>query len=325
MKQTEPKSLNLDTIGLIKIAMKWKKHLLVIFIGSVMASFVFTLPFFIPEKFKSTAVLYPSNLVIYSTESPTEQMLQQLASEAIRLRIINTFNLYHHYDIDTTKAFPVTRMFNAYDGNIKFNKTQFESVEIEVWDTDPLMASAICDSLISFVNQNIIKLQRIKAAEVVLINKKLYENLKTEIDSMEAALTSIRRDYGILDYRYQSRELSKVYYQSGSSSNHLKIQKEISNLQEKGGDFNSLTENLTGARKSLVLLKTRYEKARSDLSKELTYCNVVTAPMPAEKKAYPKRSLIIVLFTVSVTVLSLLIILMIEKYNRDIKPALQTD
>lgn len=320
MKQDELAPLRIDTIGLIQIALKWKKHLLIIVVAAIVVSFVFSLPFFMPEKFRSSAIVYPSNLVIYSTESPTEQMLQQLASETIRARIIKSFDLYTHYDIDTAKGFPVTRMFNMYDANIKFNKTQFESVEIEVYDINPVIAANICDSLIAFVNQNIILLQRSKAAEVVLINKALYENKKKDIDSMEIALNDIRKNYGILDYRTQSKELAKQLYHGGGISS--KLQNDIKNLGEKGGDFISLTDNLVYERKSIAVLKTKYEKAISDLNKDLTYCNIVTAPMPAEKKSQPKRSLIMLVFTLAVGTLSLLIIIGIEKYQKDIKPAL---
>jgi capsule polysaccharide export protein KpsE/RkpR len=324
MDRPAEKPLTFDTIGLIRIILKWKKHLLIIVILSIIISFIFTLPFFIPEKYKSTAIIYPSNLVVYSTESPTEQMLQQLASETIRARIIKTFDLYNHYQIDTTARFPVTRIFNAYDGNIKFNKTEFESVEVEVWDTDPLIASAICDSLISFVDKNIITMQRNKTAEVVLINQALYDQKRTEIDSMENSLKNIRIHYGILDYKSQSKELSKALYKdlvSGKSTS-TKMVTEINNLKEKGGDYNSLSENLVGARKAINLLKTDFEKSLSDLNKELTYCNVVTRPLPAEKKSYPKRALIMFVFTLSMAVFGLLVIVGIEKYNKDIRPAL---
>jgi capsule polysaccharide export protein KpsE/RkpR len=324
MKPTAEKSLNLDTIGLIKIILRWRKQLGIIFALSALASFVFTLPFFMPEKFKSTAIVYPSNLVVYSTESPTEQLLQQFASETIRARIIKTFNLYQHYDIDTNRGYPITRMFTMYDANIKFNKTQYESVEIEVWDTDPLVAAAICDSLISFADKNIIALQRSKTAEVVLINRKLYEDKKREIDSMELALKEIRIHYGILDFKAQSKELSKALYKDmlGGRTGNSKMQSEANNLREKGGVYTALTDNLDGARTAINLLKTEYEKALSDLNKELTYCNVVTRPLPAEKKSAPKRSVIILLFTFSVTVFSLFAIIGIEKYKRDIAPAL---
>lgn len=324
MNMTSQKPLNFNTIGLIKVVIRWKKQMLIIMFISILASFVFTLPFFMPEKFVSTAIIYPSNLVVYSTESPTEQMLQQLASETIRARIIKTFDLYNHYEIDTNKGFPITRMFNMYDGNIKFNKTQFESVEIEVWDTDPLIASAICDSLISFVDKNIISMQRSKTAEVVLINKQLYEEKKQEITKMENELKVIRLDYGILDYKAQSKELSKTYYKEINSGKNTssRMMAELNNLKIKGGDFNSLSDNLVGARKAINLLKTDYEKAVSDLTKELTYCNVITRPLPAEKKSYPKRTFIMFLFTASVCFLSFLVILGIEKYQADIKPAL---
>ena len=65
-----------NSVELINLLAKWKKQLFLVAGASLVLSVIFSSPFFIKPKFKSVAVLYPSNLMAYSTESATEQMLQ---------------------------------------------------------------------------------------------------------------------------------------------------------------------------------------------------------------------------------------------------------
>ena len=68
-------------------------------------------------------MIYPSNLIAYSTESSTEQMLQLTQSYDIRDKIINTFHLFEHYNIDTlkNKTFK-SEVYKKYDENIIIKK-----------------------------------------------------------------------------------------------------------------------------------------------------------------------------------------------------------
>src|SRR6476620_4286090 len=101
-----------NSVELMRLLNKWKKHLIIIGLISLVASIFFSSPIFIKPKYKSTAIVYPSNLVAYSTESPTEQMLQIAQSTDIRERLIQRFNLAKHYDIDTTAQFYHTYVNN---------------------------------------------------------------------------------------------------------------------------------------------------------------------------------------------------------------------
>src|SRR4051794_6326011 len=93
-----------NSIDLLRLLNKWKKHLLIVGAISLVGSIIFSSPLFIKPKFKSFALIYPSNLIAYSTESATEQMLQLTQSYDIRDKIIQTFHLLDHYGIDTTNS-----------------------------------------------------------------------------------------------------------------------------------------------------------------------------------------------------------------------------
>src|SRR5262245_57038884 len=139
----------LQSADLFKMVGRYKVPLVIVGVISLIASAIFSGPSFIKPKYKSFCILYPSNLIAYSQESPTEQMLQLLQSADIRDQIIKTFNLYQHYEIDSTKnPYHHTDVVRMYEENVSVRKTEYESAEITIYDTDPKVASGMVDSMI---------------------------------------------------------------------------------------------------------------------------------------------------------------------------------
>ena len=57
----------------------------------------------------------------------------------------------------------------------------------------------------------------------------------------------------------------------------------MNNLKAKGGEFQVLNEQLLGEIEAYGKLKVDYEAALRDVTKELTYSNNITSPLPADK------------------------------------------
>ena len=76
------------------------------------------------------------------------------------------------------------------------------------------------------------------------------------------------------------------------------LQKDVAKMKKEVERINTIDEEL--------------ENAEKDLTKELSYSNVVTPPMIPDKKAYPLRSLIMLMFTASVVFLSFVVIIIYE-------------
>jgi uncharacterized protein involved in exopolysaccharide biosynthesis len=321
MKDSASKKSSFDVLFIINIVLKYKIHFVIVAVASIILSVLFSSEFFIKPKFKSTAVVYPSNLTPYSTESETEQMLQLFESDDIRDDLIRDFDLFNHYEIDTTEKYPLTRLYGQMKENIKIEKTKFESVDIEVWDTDPFLASRMVDSLLAKMHNKARALQREKSGEVLVIIKNQLDLKTAEMDSMEKALLDLRTEYGILDFDNQVKSFTRVYYEEvaagrATPGGSRTMDKVMSNLLNKGGEYISLKEHLWRVRGTYNDLKLNYENALKDMTKELTYSNVVTKPVPAEKKSSPVRSLIVIMFTGSMLLLSFIIIVLFENSKR---------
>ncbi len=305
-----------NSADLMQLILRWKKHLIIVGLISLVGSILFSSPFFIKPKYKSFALIYPSNLIAYSTESSTEQMLQLTQSYDIRDKIINTFHLFEHYNIDTlkNKTFK-SEVYKKYDENIIIKKTEYESMEITVYDTDPLIASQIADSIVHYFDLKARSLQIEKSHEVMVIALDQLKNKKNQLDSMENLLHDYSTKYGLLDYKSQSKEVTRAYMR-GLTSNDTKVIKEsnriMQGLMDKGTEFNSINEHLWRLRGTYNDLKLIYENAYRDVYKELTYANVVTRPFPSDKKAYPVRWLIVLISVGSSLLLAFMILLIFD-------------
>ncbi len=307
-----------DNSNILKIVQKYQKQLVIVTCASLLLSVIFSMPWFIKPKYKSTAVIYPANIIAFGSETPDEQMVQIFQSDDIKTQIANEFNLYETYGIDTTseKSYK-TKLIKEFNENITIDKTELVSVQLEALHPNPVIARDIVNRTIELFNQKERTLQKEKAMELVTILKKQLNDKRTEMDSMDVLVRDIRVKYGILDYALQTEYATEGSLISSpmQKANEQEVNTMLKNLQDKGGEFVALNEHLWRIRGTYNDLKVQYENALRDVEKNLTYCNVVTSPFVADKKSYPVRWLIVVISMISTLIFSLIVISVIENYN----------
>ncbi len=300
----------------LKLIIKWKFYFIMISVVAIIVASIFSSEWFIPSKYKSFAILYPSNITPYGHESPAEQMIQLLESSDIQKDVIQKFNLAKRYDIDTTSKLGETALIATYESNVTISRTQFESIEIKVLDTDPLVACAMVSEIIDALNRKARKLQRDKTKEVLVVLTNQLNYKKQQLDSINSKLFDLRTKYQILDYNSQAKEIMKAYLKvlagGKANSNFITIDEMMHNLEEKGGEYYSCIRIFDELLKGYSKTKLDYDEEWKDMNKELTYTNMVTSPSPSFKKAYPIRSLIVLVSVVSTNLFLFLIIVFLD-------------
>jgi uncharacterized protein involved in exopolysaccharide biosynthesis len=98
----------------------------------------------------------------------------------------------------------------------------------------------------------------------------------------------------------------------GRQAGAKEIEPLLTALKEKGGEFLSLNEHLWRIRGGYNDLKEQLEAAQRDVEKNLTYCNVITNPVEADKKAYPIRWLIVLVSVISTLLMTILFLSVLE-------------
>ncbi len=293
------------------------KAILIVQAVAIIGAVIFSSPFFIAPQYKSMAVVYPYNFSIYSHETPTEQMMEFLTSRDIKEGVIKKFNLIKHYKIDTvTDREWKSILLEKYDKNIIVNSTEYEAVELVVYDISPDTAYKIVNGILSVLNDKVLNVQKEKSQEVAHMWKKQLDMKKKECDSLSELSKSLSVQYGLLDFGSQTREVEKAYYQNGSSSKNGEIATQMKNMEEKGSELQAVNQHLGSALANYDDILIKYEDAQRDVNKQLTFSNVVTSPYTADKKSYPIRWLVVFITCISAFLFSVVVLKVAERLKQ---------
>ena len=126
-----------DNTSLFALFFKWRKKIIIAsFLAAVIAVVI---SLFIPNKYKSEVVLFPtmnpssgkallhsynSTFLEIGEEEQLEHMMQILESNEIKSRVVKKFDLTHHYQIDTTNDKYPIKLMKEYDSNVKYSITK---------------------------------------------------------------------------------------------------------------------------------------------------------------------------------------------------------
>lgn len=368
MFQKARESTYLESSSLLFLLVRWRKPLTIVLLTTLITAFVFSGPYFITPKFKSSVIFFPSStnsiskaileettsekqdILAFGEEEQAEQMLQILNSDDIRTSIISKYDLYNHYEIDKTDPYPVTRLYERFDENISFSRTEFMSVRIDVLDTDPQLAANIANDIASLLDSMTIKIQHSRAEEAYQIMKSAYEDKLLSLKMKEDSLMELRI-LGVMDFKTQNEILSSEYTRAstvlanetasltvlkeyrdlndtsvvntmarikGADARIKYLQKQLDNLAKYGGASLSLNQQIDIDREELARIRKQYEKVTLDVNHNMTPKFIVNKAEKAEKKSYPVRWLIIVV-SISVTFLLTIVTLLIIERVREIK------
>jgi capsule polysaccharide export protein KpsE/RkpR len=297
----------------MRIALSNWRTLAVVAVAAAVIATIATMPVFMPPKYSSGAVVYPVNLNSYSVETRTDQLLQLLESNSIRDSLIKRFDLAAVYDIDTNTQGGYFALYNEFLERVEISKTTYESVRIEVVDEDPRRARDLVNGMLEQVNLLSRRLQREKSQEVLVISQRSLDHARGKLDSVERVMDTLRTQKGILDYYGQTKELTKGYMrmmESGAPESKLsEVRRMMSDLEVNGGTFRSMQELSNMFRANYDRLLTEHERVVNDVTKELTYTNVIVYPEVSDKKVYPVRWLVLLLTVVSALLLAYLMLI----------------
>ena len=261
------------------------------------------------------------DLLKFGAEEEGEQLLQVLNSEEIRSRIIQKYNLAKHYKIDTATHFWKTRLYNEYKGNITFRRTEYMSVIIEVLDTQTDTAAFIANEISNQVDTVMTRIQHDRAKQALAIVEKEYNDMVNQMDQMGDSLKKIR-ELGVINYKSQSKAFNDAYAKvlvQGNAQGIKLIEAKLKILAKYGGNYNAISDLLLDETLRLSELKGKYMEAKVDAEQSISHKFVVDKAYSSEKKAYPIRSLIVLVSTLSTFFVALLLLIMRDSITHKTK------
>jgi uncharacterized protein involved in exopolysaccharide biosynthesis len=318
------------------ILFAWEKRVPLIMITLIAAIISIIVSFMITPMFKSTVVLFPApalsvsktllsdnyavrgGLLTFGEEEQADQLLQILNSDQIRSTIIDKYNLMEHYEIDQDAKYPRTALTNEFDNNINFRRTEYMSVLIEVLDKDPKMAADIANDIAALIDTTMNRIQKDRAFMALQLVQKEYNDVDRELKILEDSLKQLQR-MGIHDYESQSEVVNDAYaiaVSEGNLKGAQKLQEKLDQLAEYGGAYVSVRDQIVYEKDKLSHLKTKLIEARVEVEQNLPHKFVVDSGMVPERKAYPKKAVIVIVSTFSAFILGLIILILIDNWRK---------
>lgn len=314
MEKNSKADFNFNSTNLILYLYSKRKPLILIASLAAIISVIISLT--IAPRYRSTVIMFPasgisisqalvsttsdnqrSGILSFGEEEEVEQLLQILHSGEIKQKLVQKFNLFEHYDIEEDAKYKYTMLNARMKKNISFRKTEYLSVSISVLDEDPQIAADMANEIASLLDSTMNRIQKKRAEEAFQIVSNEYILLQAEIREIEDSLTSLGK-LGIYNVEAQSIGLNEAWLNAlskGNTSLANKFEKQIEILGKYGGSFLFLKEFLEDESERLSLLKDKYTRAKVDAEQNLPHTFIVDKAKKAEKKAYPKKSLVVLI------------------------------
>jgi uncharacterized protein involved in exopolysaccharide biosynthesis len=284
---------SLQLFDVIKaIYQKRKTLLIVLIVSGIVGSAVAML---LPVYYKSTTIFYAANpgmndrqnlfreqagnlpIEYFGSEKDVDRVLQICKSGNINGYIVSKYHLAQHYKIDTTSPYYHTMVSEEFKENSQMVRNELGAIEITIFDTDAKMAADMANDIVHTVdniNKSFFAEQNQKGIRL------MEDNIKTktaQISHLNDTLAQLRRG--------SNQDLISTYA-----------------AQQKA------------AVKDLNKLNGLYEQYKAAAGNEFSTVNVIEPAYAAERKSKPVRWLIVVSIVLVSFCVSVIFLLLKERW-----------
>jgi len=324
----------------------WQKRKTLILVCLVVAVVSLIASFLVTPKFKSTAIVYAPrtnsvakillneesynerlDMKAYADDEETEQMMEILNSREIKDILIDKFDLYNHYGLGEGVSYRQTKMYKYLKGNIEVKRTQYGAIAVSVIDKDPQVAADMANEILVLLDsvKNRIDHERTIASYNLL--KRQLEIVDAEVQRIDDSVQVLMQN-GVFDFKSQSERVMQQYATAvaqGNTAGMKRLEDELKKMATWGPRSLTLYEEQAYFREYQSVVKIKMMNAIVDMDTEIPVKFVIERAIPADKKTYPKKSLIVLLSTVSAFILAVLVLLTIDKIRETPVTAVQSE
>lgn len=309
----------------------WKNRKFIIFVSIIAFVLSLVVSVFLKNKYKSVAIAYPTKYfslpmsvykanynqeddpMLIGEEEDSEKMIQLLNSDYIFETIVAKFDLIKHYNLDPNDPKLRFKLKKMYSNNVNIKKTKYTAVQVEVIDKNPQIAAKIANEILKLFDTLMLNIQKERAQEVYESAKKAYEKQLLIVNKLEDSL-KIYRKKGIYLFGIDLDRINEAYWKSLgrgtlNSSADKKFQAKFDTLTKYGELVRSLEKEWDISMSILLDLRTKMLRAESNLNDNYTRKYIVSEAKPADKKFWPKRSLIVLFSTLAGAFIAVFILL----------------
>lgn len=340
---------NFSLNDLILQIYKFRKTLLKIIAVILVISIVGSL--LLPNYYKAETIFYAASpdlakpipigglekdIRIYGDDNDLDRLFTIANSYDVLFYLIDSFDLYSHYDIDRNNPKSKFKVKEKLLENYTTIKTKYGALHLMVEDKDPVIASKIANAArekISSIAQSIVKESQQNLMET-------YENniaiKQFQSDSIASRLSSLKENLGLYEGWGQSSEYTKIltdatselenakgkvqYYsqlkvfadsvhkykamEAGAQNVILNAKGELNKFMPRLSEIRQLELELSQIYSQISMDKERLKQLTAAYTSPFTALHVVEKADIPVQKSRPKRSIIVLLSVLIGTILS---------------------
>ncbi len=358
MTQTEN-----NLLGVLATLYKYWKYIvgLCLVVGIVASITVLLMPVY----YKSTTVFYAASqdmalpefifgnsnqaMEYYGTNNDADRLITIAKSDELASFLIDSFNLYEHYEIDTSHRLADYYVKKKFRSLFEVKRTKEDAIQISIEDTDRELAAAMVNAARQRIDQIAQELIRRNQAKVLKTYESNLQQKQREILALSDSLERTRQQFGIYDTRNQAEMLATQVTKTEGKlmKNRAKLEalkaanrpalrdtilivdatvrgleKELETLQAKLNSFNeglALTENLNTLYEELTQAfaedQERYQQFKTAYESGFPTSLLVEAGKVPVIKERPKRTILVLASVTVAFVFAVLGVLVYEQYK----------
>lgn len=313
MKNKPLPEFRLDSFNLVTFIFRYWKLFGVTAVVAGVISVAVSLT--ITPMYLSTVTLYPSSNITagapglfdgestaigFGDEEATEKVLQILGSDRITDFIIDRYNLMDHYGIEPDARYRYSQLAAKMDKYITYRKTRYMSVEINVLDTDPEIAAGMANDIAALIDTTFNEMLQEAGRKYLSVIESQYQKQESLVKAFEDSLLKS----GIWKQAETGYDPASVR-RSG-------VRSDLRNISPYSPEYLRLSASHELAIEDLGLLREKYTEAKMSAMEQLPYTLVINRARIAEKKAFPDRSSIVIISTLSAILFVMVVMIVLD-------------
>ncbi|MEM9921430.1 MAG: hypothetical protein AAF990_25235 [Bacteroidota bacterium] len=329
-----------NLLSVLQTLFKWKKQIIGLCVITLIGTVVVSL--FLSNYYESTTLFYAANPDLakppsvgseikdrnyYGQTGDIDRVLAIAQSDEIAAYLIDKFNLYEHYGVDTSHVkapfFVRKKFYNAYT----VTKTKYDAIELKVEDKDPRIAADMVNAARDKVEDIARSLAKQSQAEQIRDYESRISDKERELSILSDSLERVRTKYKIYNSYSQSEILSELYENAETNlananarlealksfrsiprdsvlileSKVKGFENQISTLNNRLDTFNIgmgkvrlLVEIYNNASRQIGVDKERYKQIKGTYNSNFVVIFLLEKGRVSVIKSRPKRSLIVI-------------------------------
>ena len=350
-----------NLLDVLRTLVKWFKPITYLCLGVGIGTALISL--LLSNYYESTTTFYASSIdqakpgqifgtstrdiEFYGDDRDNDRLLTIAESNELKDYMIRKFNLYVHYDIDSTKeraAYDVQQKFDKY---YTVTKTKRDAIELSIEDTDKVLATKMVNAARDKIDEFAVKIVRAQLEELKSSLEKNIADKNEQLDIIGDTIQVFKSRYGVHNTETQGEVFAEQILTAESKLAREEARlKAFRNSGTPRDTLNKISANIAGYKSEISILRERIqtynegqskvfvlERKQRDMSNKLsqenvqlyqlitaynsklTAINLIEAGAIPIIKSRPKRMLIVLSAVLVSAIFSIIGVLLFESYK----------